>query len=217
MSKTLSHIAVLTGDIIGSTQMPPEDLERAFDALSASAEVQADWHGESLHFTRQRGDGWQVRLARPELALRSALAFRAALRCEGKEFSTIMAVAEGVAPPPSPDSDLNASSSNAFVLSGRILDQLKGTHLKRQMRHSRLGGIGAAFALADHISQDWTPAQASAVLPMLTTGRMPTHSETARMLNKSRQAVSKALEGAGLEAIVIALTAIEIKDEAHDD
>lgn len=97
MNATKTHIAVLTGgDIIGSTQMaPPADLERAFDALSACAETQAEWHGEDLHFTRQRGDGWQVRLARPELALRSALAFRAALRCEGKEFSTFIAVAEG--------------------------------------------------------------------------------------------------------------------------
>lgn len=216
MTGKLKNIAVLTGDIIGSTQMSPEDLERAFDALSASAEVQAEWHGESLHFTRQRGDGWQVRLARPELALRSALAFRAALRCEGKEFSTFMAVAEGEASTTNPDRNLNYLTKMPFVQSGRMLDNLKNNPTTREIAHTAQDAKGASFILADHISQNWTPAQAAAILPMLALGKPPSHSEVARGLGKSRQAVTKALEGAGLEAILMALTAIEY-EEAQDD
>lgn len=216
MTEKLTNIAVLTGDIIGSTQMSSEELERAFDALSASAEVQAEWHGEDLHFTRQRGDGWQVRLARPELALRSALAFRAALRCEGKEFSTFMAVAEGEAGLILPGIDLNMSSELVFVKSGRLLDLLKERLDLGQMGSLQAPGLAASFALADHISQSWTPAQAAAILPMLALGKPPSHSEVARGLGKSRQAVTKALEGAGSEAILIALTAVE-NEEAPDD
>ncbi|WP_298557342.1 MarR family transcriptional regulator [uncultured Aliiroseovarius sp.] len=216
MSKTQTHIAVLTGDIIGSTQMSPEDLERAFDALSASAEVQADWHGEDLHFTRQRGDGWQVRLARPELALRSALAFRAALRCEGKEFSTFMAAARGPATPLMPGLDLNWASDEAFIESGRRLDQIKSNSLTTQMAHTDIKALGATFVLADYISQSWTPAQAAAILPMLAPGNSPSNSEVARALGKSRQAVAKALEGAGYDAIWVALAYIE-HEETQDD
>ncbi|WP_282181043.1 hypothetical protein [Aliiroseovarius marinus] len=216
MSENLSHIAVLTGDIIGSTQMTPEDLERAFDALSASAEVQAEWHGEDLHFTRQRGDGWQVRLARPELALRSALAFRAALRCEGKEFSTFMAVAEGPASPIPSGTTLNQLTEQPFVDSGRLLEVLKRYPNERRMGHLNISAVGATFALADHISQGWTPAQATAILLMLAPGKLPSHTDVARALGKSRQAVTKALEGAGFDAVWTALENIE-NEEAKDD
>ncbi|SMR72916.1 hypothetical protein SAMN04488030_1664 [Aliiroseovarius halocynthiae] len=216
MDDTLTNIAVLTGDIIGSTQMSPEDLERAFDALTTSAEVQAEWHGESLHFTRQRGDGWQVRLARPELALRSALAFRAALRCEGKEFSTYMGLATGHAKPHISGVDLNTSTEQVFVGSGHQLDCMKLIYANIEMLHATNGSVGAAFVLADRISQSWTPAQAAAMLPMLAPGNSPSHSEVARALGKSRQAVAKALEGAGYDAVWMALGNIE-NEEAQDD
>lgn len=216
MSEKQTHIAVLTGDIIGSTQLSPEDLERAFEALSISAEVQADWHGESLHFTRQRGDGWQVRLARPELALRTALAFRAALRSEGKEFSTFMAVAEGMAGPVAQDTDLNASSEAVFVDSGRLLEFMKRVYPDVQIDRLPTGAATSAFILADHISQSWSPVQAATLFPMLAPRKLPSHSEIARALGKSRQAVTKALDGAGLDPILHALNALE-REETQDD
>ncbi|MCK0143326.1 MarR family transcriptional regulator [Aliiroseovarius sp. F20344] len=212
MTEKLTNIAVLTGDIIGSTQMSPEDLERAFEALSDCAETLAEWHGEDLHFTRQRGDGWQVRLARPELALRSALAFRAALRCEGKEFSTFMAVAEGEAGPIQPGIDLNMSADQVFVESGRLLDSMKSKTVSVELSHQDIGAVSAAFVLVDHISQSWTPAQAAAILPMLAPGEIPSYSSVAKGLGKSRQAITKALDGAGFESIWIALRAIDMHE-----
>ncbi|MCI2398721.1 MarR family transcriptional regulator [Aliiroseovarius subalbicans] len=216
MTTEQTHIAVLTGDIIGSTKMEPGDLTRAFDALSAAAEVQADWHGEDLHFTRQRGDGWQVRLARPELALRSALAFRAALRCEGKEFSTFIAVAEGAGNPIAPNTDLNKATGATFINSGRTLDRLKESPVPVQMGHQSADATTAAFILADYISQTWTPAQAAAILPMLSPGKLRSHTDVALALGKSRQAVTKALDGAGFDAIWLALKNIEA-EETQDD
>lgn len=212
MATKSTHIAVLTGDIIGSTQMAPADLERAFDALSACAETQAEWHGESLHFTRQRGDGWQVRLARPELALRSALAFRAALRSEGKEFSTRMAVAEGPAMPHPSGADLNSVTDKVYIESGQALDEIKTRHIPIQLVHQKLNKTGAAFALADHISQGWTQAQAAAMLPMLAPGETESRTALARSLGKSRQAVTKALDAAAFEAIWYALHNLEAEE-----
>lgn len=211
-----SRIAVLTGDIIGSTQMETGDLERAIEALRNAAHDQAPWHGQPLHFSRQRGDGWQVRLARPERALRSALALRAALRCEGKEYATFMAAAEGPAVPIAPDENLNHLTDETFVQSGRLLDLLKRHNTQQQLAHLAINATGAAFVLADHISQSWTPAQAAAILPMLAPGKLKTHTEVAQGLGKSRQAVTKALDGAGFDAIITALSNIEDEAAAND-
>ena len=212
MTQNAPYIAVLTGDIIGSTRMSHAELERAFDALAACARTQAAWHGENLHFTRQRGDGWQVRLARPELALRAALAFRAALRCEGKEFETFIAVAEGEAGPIASGTDLNQATEDVFIESGRRLDWLKPFSKPIQFAHQNIGAKSAAFVLADHISQGWTPAQAAAILPLLNPEGKRTYTEIADNLGKSRQAVTKALDGAGFHAIWIALENIEGKE-----
>ena len=73
MTKDTQHIAVLTGDLVHSTELGPKGIEAAFGALQRCAEDQENWYGKPLHFTRHRGDGWQVALAKPEYALRSAL------------------------------------------------------------------------------------------------------------------------------------------------
>lgn len=216
MTKALTNIAVLTGDIVGSTQMSPKDLERAFDALASCAETLSDWHGEDLHFTRQRGDGWQVRLARPKLALRSALAFRAALRSKGKAFSTFMAVAEGPAEPVRPKTDLNTASDAVFVESGRFLDGLKEQEKPLQLAHAKGGATNAALILADHISQGWTPAQAAAIQPLLIPHLKISYTDVADILGKSRQAVTKALDGGGFHSIWMALQSIETEGSKND-
>ncbi len=218
MTSTISHIAVLTGDLVGSTSLSPAQLAQAFDALADCAAMQADWHGAPLHFTRQRGDGWQVALARPALALRSALAFRAALRCEGGEFDSYISIAEGeVAGKLGPD--LNAETAKVFVTSGDGLDMLKLLSLSERMvyvddAYGQGGPLNAVAVLADHISQGWTPAQAAAILPFLARGDEPSYTEVAKALGKSRQAVTKALDAAGYPALKRALHSIE---EAADD
>ncbi|CUH66696.1 hypothetical protein TG4357_02584 [Thalassovita gelatinovora] len=211
MTSTVSHIVVLTGDLVGSTAMTPAQVARAIDALSDCAAMQSDWHGAPLHFTRHRGDGWQAVLARPALALRSALAFRAALRSEGSEFDSYMSLAEGPVTG-SVGPDLNAETADVFVASGDGLDMLKLLSLSERMVYSRSGKGGALNAvtvLADHISQHWTPAQAAAIQPFLAPGDDPSYTEVARTLGKSRQAVTKALDAAAYPALKIALQSIE--------
>ena len=64
--------AILTGDLIGSTDAPANALERAMDALAATARGISDWTPWSdagTRFTRFRGDGWQAHVADPGLAV----------------------------------------------------------------------------------------------------------------------------------------------------
>ncbi len=204
----IRKIAVLTGDLVGSGQIGPDRVDRAFRALEACAAAQERWMRAPLSFTRHRGDGWQVVLARPELALRSALAFRAALRAEGDEFDSYMSIAEG----PAPDTinpDLNRHTEEVFVRSGQGLDDLKAFRLPGRIRHDSLGAIGAATILADRLSQGWTQTQAVAILPTLAPDHGGTYTDIAKRLGKSRQAVTKSLAAAAHETLDAALATLE--------
>lgn len=209
-----SHIAVLTGDLVDSTTLGEARVARAFEALASCARSQEAWHGAPLHFTRHRGDGWQVALAKPALALRSALAFRATLRAEGEEFDSYIAIALGEAPKDIAP-NLNSRSEQVFIKSGRALDDLKATNLPVRIIHESLGAVDAATILADHLSQGWTSAQSETILHTLDPQFDGTYTSIAKQLGKSRQAVTKSLIAAGYDFLDLALSKLE-KDSRND-
>lgn len=211
MSEKTRKIAVLTGDIVGSTALGPEKLERAFDALKDCAEMQAEWMGESLHFTRHRGDGWQVALAEPKYALRSALAFRAALLSLSTEFDSYIGIETGLRPPQL-TKDLNQQLSKVFVNSGRTLERLKAQeNLDLRIAYP---ACAAVSILVDHIASSWTAIQARAALEMIPPNSNLTYTEVAKRLDKSRQSVTKTLDASAILKIDLALSHIE-SDESH--
>jgi hypothetical protein len=203
-----NHIAVLTGDIVGSTNLSRDQLETALLALKHCAEMQEEWVGVTPRFTRHRGDGWQVVLAKPQYALRSALAFRAALRAQSFDFDSYIAIAAGQGPE-TIATNLNDETSSVFVESGQGLDDLLESRAPIRMIHQSLGAYDAATILADHISQGWTQAQAAAMLPKLAPEANVTTTEIARLLGKSRQAVAKSLSAAGYDSIDLALETLD--------
>ncbi len=207
MPRTKPDIAVLTGDLVASTSLTPDQLARAMATLERCAETQAAWHGADLRFARHRGDGWQVALARPALALRSALAFRAALKAADDRFDSYIAIALGAADLQDGNS-LNTRNDPVFVASGRALDRLKDRQTQR-IAHASGGALNAATILADHLSQGWTAAQAQAILPSLAPDADITLTGIAQGLGKSRQTVTKSLHAAGWDALDPALTALE--------
>ena len=216
MTQQSRTIAVLTGDLVNSTGLGPAKVERAFRALEDCAALQADWAGgRSLHFTRHRGDGWQVALPEPKYALRAALCFRAALRAEGEDFDSYIGLAEGEAPEDI-GPDLNEETEEVFVASGDALDMIKLLSLGERLQHASGGALQATTLLADYISQGWTPPQASAILPFLSPGTPPHYTEIAKALGKSRQSVTKSLEAAGYQVLRDALKTLEAADTPAD-
>lgn len=212
MSASTRHIAILTGDLVNSTTLGPAKIEQAFAALQDYAEAHEHWHGHNLRFTRHRGDGWQVTCTLPWYAWRSALAFRAALKAQGPEFDTYIGMADGNVPTPLPD-DLNRATSAPFEASGAALDFIKATPNQRLGYHG--GGVfSATAALFDHISADWTQAQAQAILPKLTSLDKSTVTDIAAQLGKSRQTVAKSLDAAGYNTIQYALACLEDMENA---
>lgn len=208
MTADASNIAVMTGDLVNSGQLGEDNIARAFAELEKCADQQAQWYGTPLHFTRHRGDGWQVVLYQPMNAVRTALAFRAALKALGDAFDSYIGIAEGpVAHEVGPD--LNQETAEVFVKSGEALEELKATKTTVRMVHDSLGMIDAAIIFADRLAQDWTPAQAQAIAMMLGPDGPITYSETADKLGKSRQAVTKALKAAGIDHLTLALETID--------
>jgi|GEM_PF-689717 hypothetical protein len=221
MSDKTRKIAVLTGDLVNSTGLGPEKVERAFRALEDCAEMQAEWmDGQSLHFTRHRGDGWQVALAEPKYALRSALCFRAALRALGGEFDSYIGIAEGevkgeIGP------DLNDETSIAFATSGTLLEYAKKSELRFWHTNVSIkagtegtvkdGEMSALFVFADILSRDWTQIQAQTIFQFLPL-KKPTQEEVGAQLKKSRQAIGKTLSSTRFTEVLYALRMIEASD-----
>lgn len=213
MTRKTRKIAVLTGDLVGSTALGPEKVEQAFAALENCAHMQAEWMGgQSLHFTRHRGDGWQVALEEPKYALRSALCFRACLRALGAEFDTYIGHAEGDAPHTLPQ-NLNSANSDVFFESGTMLEAVKLYENDQKLGHAAMGYQDAAFVLADYISAQWTTQQATAIQHMLLRLTAPSYTQLAQTLGKYRQSVTKSLDGAGYKFILSAIDSIEMEDE----
>lgn len=197
-------LAVLTGDLIASQALPQEALSAAFAVLDDAARDVAGWEGcAGLRIGRFRGDGWQIALPCPALALRTALYLRACLTREGKGFATRIALATG--PGTAPKGDIHAETGPTYVASGRGLDQIARP---ASMAFAGSGAMAAAVRLADHISQGWTARQARAVAPALPPGA-PSQTEIARQIGITRQAARQALIGAGFPAIHDALAQIE--------
>lgn len=207
MTQQTKHIAVLTGDIVNSTALGEAKLEQAMSALDKQAQRLSAIYDEPMHFSRHRGDGWQIILTKPEYALRITLSFRATLRTLGKEFDSRIACATGDAELPL-EENLNHETGAPFIQSGLLLQVITDDKTLR-IAHAHGGAISAAFVLADFISQSWTPPQAKAINYALEKEGYHSLTYIAEQIGKSRQAVSKSLDGAGYPSLEIALTSIE--------
>lgn len=193
--------AVLTGDLIGSTETAPE----AVEAAMARIKTVADRISKMASFERHRGDGWQLYLESPGIALAVMLLIAADLRAVGglesrialglggayfNSFKNLFAVR-----------DLYAANGSAFVSSGRALDKMpKSQRLAlagegTDILHQRL------ISMIDDRISNWSREQAEAVALALSPEGALTQSQIAARLGISRQAVAARLHAAGFSQI----------------
>jgi hypothetical protein len=191
--------AILTGDLIGSTEAPPIALERAMLVLTEAARGLSAWSGADTRFTRYRGDGWQMHVALPGLALRTALALIARLRAADAGLATRAAI--GIGPIDSLGSaSLADARGAAFEASGHALDRMPRT------RRLTIDGDGVTplhkiiVDLLDERTTRWTKEQAEAMALYLAPDN-PTLTDIAPRLGISPQAVNYRLSGGGATAI----------------
>ena len=184
--------AVLTGDLIASTGLPPAQTESAMAALRSAADASG-----TLHFTRFRGDGWQVLLPHPQSALRTAFRLTAALAAAETGLATRIAIGFGTA---RPGTGLADATGTAFTRSGRALD-----HMPRKQRWAISGGpdlpawIPATIALAEWHAARWTAGQAAVVAEWLDPADR-TQEDRATRMGLTRQAWKARFDGSGIGA-----------------
>lgn len=217
----MEPITVLTGDLIASTKADSPAVDRAMQALSQAARTLGDWAGHDTRFTRFRGDGWQLYLAKPGLILRATLFLTAYLRAAEVGLATRISIA--IAPNNRlGDSGLSGASGLAFEKSGHGLDLMRRSEsiafddadtLVFGAPMTPLGPWqGAVLVLAHWQASHWSREQAEAVVLALAPVA-PTQDQIAQTLGITRQAVQARLKGAGLAALQSALFAFEIKEK----
>ncbi|MBC7740339.1 MAG: hypothetical protein H7245_24740 [Candidatus Saccharibacteria bacterium] len=206
----MSLSIVLTGDLIGSTEVEPSVVDLAMTCLSSAASTIADWTGNDTRFTRFRGDGWQIILSDPPLVLRATLLILASLRAKGGGLATRLSVATGTVDRLG-DRGLAEASGPAFTLSGRNLDTMPPfrTFVYAALDRDQRWTI-AIMDLAVWQAQQWTPEQAEAAMLALDLPRR-TDKVLAAQLGISRQAFQSRIKGTGLMAMRSALHAFELE------
>ena len=198
-------IAVLSGDLVGSTKLDGRDVEAAFERLSATAEEIGGWAKErGARFERFRGDGWQMLLHGPAGCLRAALLMRAA--AIGAGVDTRVSIGVGTAGRLS-DAGLGASDGPAFQASGRGLEALGGARLGLSWDQAPPLS-GAVVRLIDAVVSDWTARQAEIANLALRPDRLAQR-EIAEMLLMRQPTVSKHVRAAKLAELEAVLSEAE--------
>lgn len=208
-------VAVLSGDLVASKQIGPAKIEAAMARLVGTADILSGMAGAETRFTRFRGDGWQIVLARAGLALRASLLIIAGLRASGLGVETRVSASiggwSGLG-----TRDLSDASGEAFFSSGGQLDAMPG-HRRLIIAGRPAAGGGetpdaawqaAIFDLAEWVSARWSQPQAEA-MSMALQFDWRTQDDLAQRLGITRQAMHARLTGAGYQALVNALAAFE--------
>ena len=210
-------LAVLTGDIIGSSKLSVERLNRARAVVLKGARQFHSKSRKSVVGTPEffRGDAWQLLLKEPGRALRAALYIRALL---SSEIDVETRISIGVGSVDAIDrSRTSLSTGEAFTLSGHALDQMTGYFDLSGALPERAGPLAGWFPAILHLSsglvRHWTRRQAEIVSLALLLDN-PTHEQIARTLSPpvSKQTVSESLAGAGWRTLLEALWAFEATD-----
>lgn len=191
----------MTGDLIGSTHVDPARIDHTMSAIGeATAFIGRE---TDAHFTRFRGDGWQLYLRDPGDFLWVAVYLNAVLRADPDCINTRIAIGIGAINDLGKE-DLSGASGEAFTNSGRALDKIgAGEILALAGAKTNTLVLCLLGTIADYIA-DWSLEQAEVVKAMLDSRQLgqndsprpPTQSDIAQKLGITRQAVAGRLKAA---------------------
>ncbi|HEX3933924.1 MAG TPA: hypothetical protein VHW43_04545 [Puia sp.] len=184
-NKTI-HGAVITGDIVNSTQLLPKQEKALFERLISSYLV-------AHPYEFYRGDSFQVFIDKTERALLLALACRALAIGFIEDAAPIfdIRVSIGIGKVNVPVVNLGMSKGEAFVLSGRKLDTLKEEGRRLAIvsgDHKADIGFDILSNYIDSIFKKMTPRQADVIVELLNG---VSQQELAGTLNKSKSTISE--------------------------
>lgn len=184
---------VITGDIVSSSSI---QLEWRDMLLHAMQEIAEDLKSISLlKIEFFRGDSFQILLEQPEKTLLVGILFRAGLISKTPQKSKDLwdaRISIGVGEVSFLTDNIVVSDGEAFVFSGREMDNMKKSRLSVRTRWEQINeelSVGTAFA--DDIISGWTQAQAEVIYLVLL--HEITQKEVSERIGKSPQTVSRLL------------------------
>jgi hypothetical protein len=190
-------IAVLTGDIVSSRQIPGKRLwlKKLQDIIEKRSGL-----SKVPKWSVFRGDGFQVELTTPADALRIALLIRTGLKSSQGIDARI---AIGIGEKGYTAKSVNESDGEAYQYSGNLLDSFKASQNRLEIKSPWPEidrSINMSLLLASVIIDDWT--QAEAEIAWLKLSEEKTQVEMAKKLKITQPAVHKRATGAHLTEVV---------------
>ena len=204
--------AVLTGDLIDSTDLDTTSREEARKLVLSSVGKLDDWSKKNVVRGKPeifRGDQWQALLSQPKFAFRAALYVRAKLIATGCD--TRVSIAIGTVDRISRTS-ISRSDGDAFVRSGHGLDEMKtDSELAISLPDNMKGSgrwLSAIAELSGAILSGWKKGQAEVVSLAIDPENF-NQSEIGKRLKTTQQLVSKALKATRWDALEVAINSFE--------
>lgn len=202
-------IAVLTADIVHSTQMGSKiysDAVANLQTLISQAEHRYQGAGDIF-----RGDEFQIQYTSPELALKSALLIKLALMFSSPTIQCTMSLAYGNYD--RLDNKPNTSSGPAFIASGRGLSNTRRGELSVHLLNlAESQDIPLLTGFASYQINKLTRGQAQ-LLHLYIENDFAEHSSLAVLTKTSRQNISNRLKNIGADLIRDYIKAINSKIE----
>ncbi|WP_432464610.1 MULTISPECIES: hypothetical protein [unclassified Agarivorans] len=188
----MADVAVLSGDIVGSSDLPADIFAELIGCLNQSLSLLCERY--DARYEMFRGDAFQLVVNQPGCAIDCALTIRLALKSFGSKrqgFDARIGIGIGQIDPL--DEYVSRSSGQAFVLSGRGLDSLKRQYLAIFADNPQfLRGIDLLTKFVDLQIQELTVKQAHALATYWQLSE-PSHAALAKCLNSSRVNATKLL------------------------
>lgn len=207
--------AVITGDIIGFKKLPLDIRKNMHHTLRvANRELRSAFPGLLPYdISVFRGDGWQMLLADPVMALRAALLTRGLIRSSVSSHRMDTRLAIGIGGIDYvPENHVTAGDGEAYRCSGKLLSEMDGTR-QGTMRYAYPGvpeasALDAIVRLTGALADRWSDRMASAMVGVLQ-GKNQDRIAGEWSPPVTRQAVGKHLERAAWPAIRQALEIFE--------
>ncbi|RMA64442.1 SatD family protein [Ulvibacter antarcticus] len=210
----MKTIAILSGDLINSSEYNPDALKAVVQVLKNEfSKLEKQFPNESIFFSMYRGDSFQGVVENTELALSMALQIKAAVRAyvmskDLPKNAIPMAdirISIGIGKATYKKGALEESNGEAFQFSGRTLDAMKSEGVKMALTTANQE-INAEFKVhlkfLDSITDRWSVASAEVVYFLLKRLK---EQDIATRLNRSQAAINQRKKAAGWDEIKLLL------------
>lgn len=204
--------AVLTGDLVRSTNLPPDFIVEVRNEIEASARAIGRWQPGLLAGGPEffRGDAWQLALSDPRFFLRACVYIRARLLAMQPQADTRIAI--GLGPIERLETEVSHSIGSAFTLSGRTLDRMK----RRRQFEAGAGEAGGdavrwltpLLSLCSAVVSRWKPKQARIASLALDPAAF-TQKQIGERLGVTQQGVSDAMVASDYRSVLDAIIFLE--------